>query len=295
MCASNMWGRKCTATPTFYTVLFFFSTFLCHRFPWLVTVVFRYDTHTYTHMHTNTHVHFSCDGNHNTQPASPFFSTFWSPFDNNRYSLFFFFALSLLFSLLSSLALFSVFFLMPLQKFLLVAAVMACTNGIFAAAQEPANSGSTTVATTTTTTTAKPTTTTTPVPVNLNQNIVTTVLILGVTVAVTLIYVLSQMIPKYRRGELSFSKIDFDWRAELLNQTPKKEKLRRAEEKARRDEERAPRRYGDVDESGIHNGSDTQPRVELRETDEPVAEANGSRNGGEDQDTHVTFPREHRE
>ena len=186
---------------------------------------------------------------------------------------------------------------MSLQKFLLAAAVMACTHGIFAVAQEPANSGSTTVATTTTTTTttAKPTTTTTPVPVNLNQNIVTTVLILGVTVAVTLIYVLSQLIPKYRRGELSFSKIDFDWRAELLNQTPKKEKLRRAEEKARRDEERAPRRYGDVDESGIHNGSDTQPRVELRETDEPVAEANGSRNGREDQDTHVTFPREHRE
>lgn len=82
-------------------------------------------------------------------------------------------------------------------------------------------------------------TTTAPVPVNVNQNIVTIVLVLGVAIAVTLIYVLAKLIPKIRRGEVSIKSFEFDWRAELLNQTPQKEKARQAEEKARRAEERA--------------------------------------------------------
>ncbi|KPA82465.1 hypothetical protein ABB37_03527 [Leptomonas pyrrhocoris] len=86
---------------------------------------------------------------------------------------------------------------------------------------------------------AAPATTKAPVPVNLNENIVTIVLILGVAIAIPLVYVLTKLIPKMRRGEILLSKIEFDWRAELLNQTSKKEKARRAEEMARRDEERA--------------------------------------------------------
>ncbi|KAK7195915.1 hypothetical protein NESM_000524300 [Novymonas esmeraldas] len=112
-------------------------------------------------------------------------------------------------------------------------------------------------------------TTAAPVPVNLGQNIVATVLILGVTIAVSLIYVLWKLIPKIRSGEVAFSKIEFDWRAELLNATPKKEKARRAAEKARREEELAAGRYRENDESGIHY-SNSQPRVELRDGDVAV-------------------------
>ncbi|KPI82636.1 hypothetical protein ABL78_8354 [Leptomonas seymouri] len=117
-----------------------------------------------------------------------------------------------------------------------------------------------------------------PAPVNLNQNIVTIVLILGVSIAVSLIFVLSKLIPKLRRGELSLSKMEFDWRAELLNQTPTKEKARRAEETARRNEERARRneeraagRYADVDERGMHFCNRAEP---LSHHDAAVPEAN---------------------
>ncbi|KAK7195914.1 hypothetical protein NESM_000524200 [Novymonas esmeraldas] len=82
-------------------------------------------------------------------------------------------------------------------------------------------------------------TTAAPIPANVGRNVVVTVLILGVTIAVSLIYVLWKLIPKIRSGEVAFSKFEFDWRAELLNATPKKEKARRAAEKARREEELA--------------------------------------------------------
>ncbi|KAG5468823.1 hypothetical protein CUR178_01659 [Leishmania enriettii] len=107
-----------------------------------------------------------------------------------------------------------------------------------------------------------------PVPVNLNLNIVTTVLILGVSIAAALIFALWKLYPQIRSGELTLSKIEFDWRAELLNQTPKKEKarreaerLRRAEEKTRR-EEMAADRFCANDEGDVQYTS-MQPRVEL--------------------------------
>ncbi|KPA82464.1 hypothetical protein ABB37_03526 [Leptomonas pyrrhocoris] len=171
---------------------------------------------------------------------------------------------------------------MSMQKYTLVTAVVACGPAIFAVAQGESAASTTT------------TTTKTPVPVNLGQNIVTTVLILGVTTGVTLVYVLTKLIPKMRRGEISLSKIEFDWRAELLNQTSKKEKARRAEEMA-------VRRYGEVDESGMRTSSETQPRVQIRgadkadEADKAAEEIYSSRNTREEEDAHVTFPREHRE
>ncbi|KAL0506796.1 LOW QUALITY PROTEIN: hypothetical protein Q4I29_003238 [Leishmania shawi] len=139
-----------------------------------------------------------------------------------------------------------------------------------------------------------------PVPVNLSLNIVTTVLLLGVSIAVALIYALWKVLPKIRSGELSFSKIDFDWRAELLNQTPKKEKARFAAEKARRaaemahrEEEMAANRYCDTDEREVPYGS-TQPRVELGEVDTLVARSHheGRKHGENDESVAVTVPRE---
>ncbi|KPI82835.1 hypothetical protein ABL78_8155 [Leptomonas seymouri] len=184
---------------------------------------------------------------------------------------------------------------MSMQKLTFVTAALACTPTIFALAQ-----GESAAPTSDSATMNPPSAV--PVPVNLSQNIVTIVLILGVSIAVSLIFVLSKLIPKLRRGELSFSKIEFDWRAELLNQTPTKEKVRRAEETARRNEERARRNeeraaghYADVDERGMRNQSAVQPRIEMRETDEPVAVACGSREPREDDDALVKPPREHRE
>jgi hypothetical protein len=183
-----------------------------------------------------------------------------------------------------------------LQKLTLVATTVACAPGILALAQLSSEARSTSeskmsvnVSSTTSTTT------TTPVPVNLGQNIVTIVLVLGVTIAITVAFLLYKTIPKCRRGEIKFGKIEFDWRAELLNQTPKKEKARRAEEKARRDAERAEGRYGDVDEGGVLNQADHQPRVEMDEVSEPVADTYNGRHMHGDDDAHVTFPRDARE
>ncbi|KAG5468411.1 hypothetical protein LSCM1_02391 [Leishmania martiniquensis] len=63
-----------------------------------------------------------------------------------------------------------------------------------------------------------------PIPVSRGLNIVSTLLILGVSIAAALIFALWKLLPRIRSGELTFSKIDSRWRAELLNQTPKKEK-----------------------------------------------------------------------
>jgi hypothetical protein len=108
--------------------------------------------------------------------------------------------------------------------------------------------------------TEHPTTTTTLMPVNLGENVVTIVLVLGVAIAITVAFLLYKTIPKCRRGEIKLSKIEFDWRAELLNQTPKKEKARRAEEKARRDAERAAAAAEmEFAEQGEHHYQPTEP------------------------------------
>ncbi|KAG5468410.1 hypothetical protein LSCM1_02390 [Leishmania martiniquensis] len=127
---------------------------------------------------------------------------------------------------------------------------------------------------------ATTTMTATPVPVNLSLNIVTTVLILGVSIAAALIFALWKLLPRIRSGELTFSKIEFDWRAELLNQTPKKEKARREAERLRRAEQTARREVMAADHLRDGNEGDVhytmQPKVELsqgqklRESDEAV-------------------------
>lgn len=92
------------------------------------------------------------------------------------------------------------------------------------------------------------------VDANLSGNIVTAVLILGVSIGVALILVLSKVIPMVRSGELSFKTIEFDWRAELLNATPKKEKARLAAEQAQR-REMAAQRYQCNEGTPVREGS----------------------------------------
>ncbi|CAM38668.1 conserved hypothetical protein [Leishmania braziliensis MHOM/BR/75/M2904] len=174
-----------------------------------------------------------------------------------------------------------------MTKFILATAITVAAVAFPGAAMEFAMAETTTM-------------TAAPVPVNLSLNIVTTVLLLGVSIAVALIYALWKVLPKIRSGELSFSKIDFDWRAELLNQTPKKEKARFAAEKARRaaemahrEEEMAANRYCGPDEREVPYGS-TQPRVELGEVDTLVARSHheGRKHGENDESVAVTVPRE---
>ncbi|CBZ30475.1 uncharacterized protein [Leishmania mexicana MHOM/GT/2001/U1103] len=132
-----------------------------------------------------------------------------------------------------------------------------------------------------------------PVPVNLRLNIITAVLILGVSLVLTLVYTLWKLLPRIRSGELSFSKFEFDWRAELLNQTPKKEKARRATEKARREEEMASGCNRDNDEGRVQYAH-TQPRVEVGEGDAAAARSQrkGQRHVEADVSVAVTVPRE---
>lgn len=97
------------------------------------------------------------------------------------------------------------------------------------------------------------TTATTPTvpPINLSGSIVTLVLILGVSIAVTLLFSCSKVVPKIIAGEIKFDKFDYDFRAELLGMTSKKEKLQRAEDERQRQENRlaVQARYRDEQEA----------------------------------------------
>ncbi|CAG9582241.1 conserved hypothetical protein [Leishmania major strain Friedlin] len=137
------------------------------------------------------------------------------------------------------------------------------------------------------------TTTAAPVLVNLRLNIITAVLILGVSLVLALVYTLWKLLPRIRSGELSFSKLEFDWRAELLNQMPKKEKVRRAAEKARREEEMASGCDRDKNEGHVQYAA-MQPRVEVGEGDAAAARSqrSGQRHGEADESVAVTMPRE---
>ncbi|CAD2214838.1 hypothetical protein, conserved [Angomonas deanei] len=67
------------------------------------------------------------------------------------------------------------------------------------------------------------------VGINESDNIVTIVLILGVTLAVTLIIIAYHLYLKHKEGKLHFKCPDIDWKAELLNTTTKKQKQEREE------------------------------------------------------------------
>ncbi|GET92430.1 hypothetical protein, conserved [Leishmania tarentolae] len=140
---------------------------------------------------------------------------------------------------------------------------------------------------------AQAVTTETPVPVNLRLNIITSVLILGVSLLLALTYAMWKIVPMIRSGELSFSKIEFDWRAELLNETPKKEKARRAAEKALREEEMASG-FNPNKKEGSVQYAHTQPRVEVEVGSAVAASSqhNGQRYGKSDESVAVTVPRE---
>lgn len=56
---------------------------------------------------------------------------------------------------------------------------------------------------------------------NVKGSVITIVLILGIVFAVVAILFLRNIIPKIRAGDFSFSKIDFDFRAQLFNLPPR--------------------------------------------------------------------------
>ncbi|CAM38669.1 conserved hypothetical protein [Leishmania braziliensis MHOM/BR/75/M2904] len=96
-----------------------------------------------------------------------------------------------------------------MTKFILATAITVAAVAFPGAAMEFAMAETTTM-------------TAAPISVNRGVNMAPVALVLGVSMVVALIYALWKVLPKTRSGELSSSKIHFDWRAELLNQTPKK-------------------------------------------------------------------------
>ncbi|CAM71788.1 hypothetical protein (pseudogene) [Leishmania infantum JPCM5] len=53
-------------------------------------------------------------------------------------------------------------------------------------------------------------------------NMIPVMMVVGVSIVLALVYTLWRLLPRIRSGELSSSKLGSKWRAELLNQTPKK-------------------------------------------------------------------------